>query len=346
MNRRNFVYKISTLIGGSIIPTTFFVGCSGDAPLEIDDYDLSSNYPITINHALGQTILEHKPQRILCLGTGAEDILLSLGITPIAIESNIWGGNIEGYLPWFYEEILSQNTNLPETIQMYPELDISKIIRLQPDLILATQSGISSPIYQQLSHICPFIAYPNQPWLTPLNQQISIISAAIGESDKGQALQTRIRAEKKAYLSTYPELQKYTFAYITSGSHQTNIYLYVTGDPRIDTLTSIGLKSGKYMSKAHPKKGSFVATLSLEQIDLLNDVDLIIAWFPSEAARQKLDNNPLFQLIPAIKNGAYLPLLDQSLIMAIAYNSPLSLSWAIKKLLPKLQKILPNAPTN
>ncbi|WP_334471910.1 hypothetical protein [Arsenophonus sp. PmNCSU2021_1] len=100
-------------------------------------------YPKTIITALGKAEIDQSPRRIVALGSGSEDILLALGIVPIAIESHYWGGDIQGYLPWFKEEIERRGARLPVIIEMYPELDIEKIIKLKPDLILATQSGIT-----------------------------------------------------------------------------------------------------------------------------------------------------------------------------------------------------------
>lgn len=48
-------------------------------------------YPKTIITALGKAEINQQPQRIVALGSGSEDILLALGIVPIAIESHYWG---------------------------------------------------------------------------------------------------------------------------------------------------------------------------------------------------------------------------------------------------------------
>ncbi|MGT0150616.1 hypothetical protein ACT691_19040 [Vibrio metschnikovii] len=90
----------------------------------------------------GQVVLR-LPKRVVTLGAGAEDWVLSLGVVPIAIEPHYWGGDEQGYLPWFREAIEAQNLPLPSMISSYPELDVERLLALKPDLILAPQSGIT-----------------------------------------------------------------------------------------------------------------------------------------------------------------------------------------------------------
>lgn len=343
MQRRQFCKSLSYLLMLGALPT-LLNGCQDPTELQIIQLDHQDQaFPVTINHALGSTYLTEEPKRIICLGAGAEDIVLSLGILPIAIESHIWGGDHNGYLPWFKEAVLSQGDILPEVIHMYPELEIAKIIRLKPDLIIAPQSGLTPEIYRQLSGTVPIIAYPERPWLTPVEQQVSMIAAALGKSEQGQIILNNMHKEMMKYRALYPEFRQYTFAYLNAGSRMSHLSAYVIGDPRVDSLIALGLKPAAFMNDLKVKQGAFAATIGLENIDLLDDVDIVVSWYNSEKVKQEVDQIPLFNAIPAIKNRAYIPLTDQALVMSMSYGSPLSLPWGIQRFLPLLLEVLPNA---
>lgn len=344
MNRRQFCRNTLSLFLTGSLPLLLSACQPTDETTDlIKRHQENHAFPVTISHALGSVTLTQQPQRIICLGAGSEDITLALGFMPIAIEPHIWGGDDQGYLPWFKEAIENQGAPLPQLITMYPELDVAKIARLQPDIILAPQSGLTPEIYRQISTIAPVIAYPARPWLTPVNLQIDLIAAALGVSEKGDALQSSMQATMAQLRTQYPALQNYRFAYLNAGSRMANLSVYIPGDPRVDSLIALGLQPGKQITQLEPKPGSFAANIGLENIDQLQDIDIVISWFNNETVKREVDQIPLYQEIPAIKHQSYIPLTDQALVMAMSYGSPLSLPWGLQRFLPRLLDILPYA---
>ncbi|MDO5730562.1 hypothetical protein [Corynebacterium sphenisci] len=53
-------------------------------------------FPVTIEHAFGETTIEEAPQRVVALGHSDVDPLLALGVTPVWVRA--WTS--EGPLPW------------------------------------------------------------------------------------------------------------------------------------------------------------------------------------------------------------------------------------------------------
>ncbi|MBR9830260.1 MAG: ABC transporter substrate-binding protein, partial [Oceanospirillales bacterium] len=102
-----------------------------------------SDFPVLIRTAHGEAHIERPPKRVVTLGAAAEDWSLQLGVVPVAIEPHYWGGDRAGYLPWFREAVQARGAKLPEVISSYPELDVERLLALQPDLILAPQSGLT-----------------------------------------------------------------------------------------------------------------------------------------------------------------------------------------------------------
>ncbi|MEK8226380.1 ABC transporter substrate-binding protein [Oerskovia sp. M15] len=71
---------------------------------------------------------------------------------------------------------------------MYPELDIEAIVALEPDLVLAPQTGIDQATYDQLAAFTEVVAYPEGPWITPIDEQIEIAAQALGKPDEAAGL--------------------------------------------------------------------------------------------------------------------------------------------------------------
>ncbi|KMJ46278.1 iron-siderophore ABC transporter substrate-binding protein [Xenorhabdus khoisanae] len=299
-----------------------------------------TGYPKEITTALGTAVINQPPQRIVALGTGTEDILLDLGIIPVGIESHRWGGDAEGYLPWFREEIARRGAELPAIIEMYPELDIEKIINLKPDLILATQSGITREHYEHLSHFVPVVAYPEKPWQTTPRQQIELVARALDKIEQGEKLVVELDNMLTQAGNTIPNITRYHFAYIKAGTTSNTLSLYVKNDPRVDTLIHLGLSLFPLAGSLNAPFGNFSANIGLENADVLNGVDILVTWYTNEKERQATEALPLFRSIRAVGQGGYIPLTNQSIVMSMSYGSPLSLRWGLPKFMPLLKQEL------
>lgn len=295
-----------------------------------------SGYPKEITTALGTAVISHQPQRIVALGAGAEDIVLELGIVPVGIESHRWGGDEVGYLPWFKQEIYQRGATLPAVIDMYPELDIEKIISLKPDLIVATQSGITQETYNHLSHFVPVIAYPSAPWLTTPTQQIELIARALDKQQQGDYLKAELNKILHEASKTIPDISHYTFAYIKANTNTNILSVYVKGDPRVDTLIQLGLTLYPSVNTLKAPFGSFAYNIGLENADHLNGADILITWFNNEQERKTVEKQPIFQSIRAVQQSGYIPLTDQSMVVAMSYGTPLSLRWGISQFMSLL----------
>ncbi|MEQ1965018.1 iron-siderophore ABC transporter substrate-binding protein [Xenorhabdus khoisanae] len=322
-----------------ILLASLLIGC--DKPSTSKHLPMNhADYPKKITTALGIAVINQPPQRIVALGTGTEDILLDLGMIPVGIESHRWGGDAEGYLPWFREEVERRGAKLPAIIEMYPELDIEKIINLKPDLILATQSGITREYYEHLSHFVPVVAYPEKPWQTTPRQQIELVARALGKIEQGEKLIAELDNMLTQAGSTIPNIAHYHFAYIKAGTTGNTLSLYVKNDPRVDTLIHLGLSLFPLADSLTAPFGNFSANIGLENADVLNGADILVTWYTNEKERQETEAQPLFRSIRAVGQGGYIPLTNQSIVMSMSYGSPLSLRWGLPKFMPLLKQEL------
>ncbi len=301
-----------------------------------------TGFPVLIRTAHGEAHIERPPQRVVTLGAAAEDWSLLLGVVPVAVEPHYWGGDRAGYLPWFREAVQARGARLPEIISSYPELDVERLLALQPDLILAPQSGLTRENYQQLSQLAPVVGYPGQPWLTPVEEQVRLIAKALGRSEQGEAL----LAERKAYLAEHaranPHFAGVSLAYINAASRVGNLSVYVRGDPRVDVLLALGFIELPVLADLQASLGHFAALLGMEQADRLDQADLIVSWYSSEQSQRQVESLPLMRRLPAMREQRYLAITDPALVMASSYGSLLSLRWSLPELINRLNQVVPS----
>lgn len=332
------VISINGVVFNSVVLSSLFllVACDQTLKTATQETTQSISYPREIKTALGTAIIKSPARRIVTLGAGAEDIVLSFGIVPVGIESHRWGGDQQGFLPWFRQTLEQQGHTLPVVLNMYPELDIEQLIGLRPDLIIATQSGITQSLYDQLSLFAPVIAYPHQPWLTSVQQQIALIAQAIGKEKQAESLVNQLHTSLTTIGKKIPQINQFTFAYIKASNHDTNLSVYVSGDPRVETLVGAGLKLAPSVNKLVVSRGSFSTNIGLENADILNDVDILVTWYHNQQEQKAVEEKPLFNAIPAVQRGGYIPMTDPSLVMAMSYGTPLSIRWGLERFIPIL----------
>ena len=200
--------------------------------------DPAAAFPLTLQGALGTAIIKAPPKRVVTIGLGADDLAVSLGVVPVGVSRADWGGDARHYWPWVRAAI-EASAPLPALITEYPELDVEQIIALQPDVVLAPFSGMSAQAYAQLSRFVPVVAYPEHPFLTPVDTQIDLIAAALGKRAEADALKARIAHSLQRVARDNPELAGKTFAYVRADLGSGNFAAYVAGDPRVDTISAM-----------------------------------------------------------------------------------------------------------
>jgi iron complex transport system substrate-binding protein len=316
-------------------------GCSSEtagpaAGSAADSADASaSSFPVTIESALGTAMIPSAPQRIVTIGWGSADTVVALGTTPVGIEAASWGGDADGYFPWVRDAIEARGDALPEVFNVYPEIDVEAVLALEPDLILAPQSGLSPAQYETLSAFAPTVAFPEEAWRTGWAEQISIIGKALGKPAEADGLIEGINTELAATAAEHPEFKDLSFAYVYT-AEPGGLNLYQAGDPRVDLIEGLGLSIDTTVAEIPITPGTFASTVGLERADLLNNVDVLFTWFNDTANQSAIEAQPLFAQIPAVARGSYVPNADNQLAMASSMVTPLSVPWALSAYVPMI----------
>lgn len=298
--------------------------------------DALSAYPRTFQGALGSTTVAAEPQRIVTIGSGAEDIVVALGHTPVGISAAYRAGD-NGYLPWFKAHFAALEQPLPPTFSIHPELDVEAIVRLQPDLILATQSHLTQAQFDQLSLIAPVVAYPERPIRTPPDQHIALIGEVLAKEAQAQALLQQHEALLNQHRGPIAA-RNLNFASIVP--LPIGVMASPADDPRVDLLYRLGLHMTPSLSQiARPAQQNHLP-LGFERFDLLNQADLVVAWHTSAQMQANLEQHPLFLSVTPVQKGGYLAVADPNLSVAVFNATPMSIAWALPRFLPLLTATL------
>ncbi len=296
--------------------------------------EASPEYPITITHAFGETVLESKPERIATISWGNQDLPLALGIVPVGISMANYGVTDDsGLLPWTAEKFKELGVENPVLFKDTDGLDYEAISDVTPDVILAAYSGITQDEYDLLSQIAPVIAYPTLPWQTYWRDQITLDAAGMGMKKEGEQLVSDLETLIEQKLQDYPQIEGKSAAFFYfNPSDLGKFYVYLPTDPRAAYLMDLGMTVPESVSKLAESSDSFALEISAENIDQLADIDIIIAY-GSDSLLETLQADKLIQTMPAVQKGSVVLIEDGTPLAASGTPSALSIPATIDEYL-------------
>ena len=290
----------------------------------------SASYPITISHAFGTTVLEKKPERIATVAWANHEVPLALGIVPVGMaRANFGDDDGDGILPWVAARLDELKGERPVLFDEGDGIDFEAVAATRPDVILAAYSGLSQADYDTLSEIAPVVAYPQAPWSTDWRETIRLDSAGLGMAAEGEALIAGIEGDIARTLDGHPELRGKSAMFIThlSASDLSIVNFYTSNDTRVKFFADLGLASPKSVVQAS-LPGKFAGSVSAEQIDAFDDVDILVTY-GDQMLFDALKANPLMLHMPAVARES-LVMLGNNSVGTAANPTPLSIRWILK----------------
>src|SRR6218665_54834 len=112
-------------------------------------------FPVTVEHAYGETTVASQPTRIVSVGYTEQDTLWALGLKPVGV-TDWYGGYDFASWPWADE---ARGDSEPEVLSTSDGFDFEAIALLDPDLIIGTNAGLTEEDYDRLSDIAPTVAH-------------------------------------------------------------------------------------------------------------------------------------------------------------------------------------------
>ncbi|APT91432.1 hypothetical protein CSPHI_11095 [Corynebacterium sphenisci DSM 44792] len=290
-------------------------------------------FPVTIEHAFGETTIEQAPARVVALGHSDVDPLLALGVTPVWVRA--WTS--EGPLPW--QEPLIEGP-APEWVDM-KEVDAEEIAAAEPDLILALYSGGDQETYDKPSRIAPTVTYRtgNGNWRQGWEDSTRDAAAAVGRPEKGEELIADVHERIAALREAHPEWEGKTAAmvFVEEGELGVN----TSKDPRSRLLASIGFTIPESFDEFD--EDGYYVTFSRERADLL-DLDVLILDAPGEeCVMDDLKADPALGQLPAITGGHAFcigEVLAEDQQEALAWQTVLGIPYLLDALEEQLTRVV------
>lgn len=290
----------------------------------------SSEFPVVIEHAFGTTEITEQPVRVATVNYANEEVPLALGVVPVGMAYADWGDdNGNGILPWTEERLAELGGETPVLFDETDGIDFEAVADTNPDVILAAYSGLTEDDYNTLSEIAPVVAYPETAWSTPWRDVIRFNAKGLGLEAEGDALVADLEEQIGEAVNAYPGLEGTTTMFVThvDTTDLSTLNFYTTNDTRAAFFEDLGLSIPRSVVEASAS-GEFSGSVSAEQLDLFDDVELIVTYGDQELV-DTLEADPLFSQMPAVANRAIV-FLDGSGPMGTAANpTALQVPWLI-----------------
>ena len=315
-------------------------GTDGGAPTSAaTSPEATGAYPVTIQHAFGETTLEEAPERVVTWGWGSTDAALALDVVPVAIPLASYGANEEGLLPWVAEELDTLGAETPVLLPDADGIPFEQLAAAEPDLILAVYSGITQEEYRTLSEIAPTVAYPEEAWSTPWREVVTTVGAALGKPEEARELLTAYEEEIAAAAEANPELQGRTVAAVWDTADA--FYVYEAADPRVEFLTDLGMEVAPSVSELSTGESTFYYTLSPELVGEL-DSDVLLSYSDTEEQAAEFLEQPYTRTLPQVQQGAVASVVGSDVIAAVSPPTILSLPWGLDTYVAELSEAASN----
>ncbi|WP_404427090.1 iron-siderophore ABC transporter substrate-binding protein [Ureibacillus chungkukjangi] len=327
----------------SLMAIFALVGCSSQSSTEekeekepeaSTETEADSQYPMTIEHALGEAVIESKPERVVTIQWANHDVALALGVVPVGFSAANFGVQDDsGLLPWTKEKLDELGVTAPNVFQDTDGLDFEAISDANPDVILAAYSGITPEDYELLSQIAPVVAYPTAPWATTWREQVEYNAAGMGMKEEGEQLikdTEKLIADK---LSAYPQIEGKKVVWVNfSAEDLSQLHIYTPIDSRVAFLGELGMTHPESITELITDPNSYSLNLSAENVEALFDADLIVGY-GDDALYETIKADPLLGKIPAVERGSVAFITSETPLVAAGTPNPLSIAYTIDEYL-------------
>lgn len=306
--------------------------------------DVDGTFPVTIKHALGETVIAKAPSRVVTISWTNDDMVMALGVVPVGVPKVAWGGDAQGLTPWKQDALKQLGAPLGSAAApvIYSETDgwnFTEIAKTSPEVIVAAYSQLSQEEYEKLSKIAPVVLYPEgQAYQMPWRDSLRLVGKALGRNAKAEQLIKDTDAIMTAEKAKFPDLAGKTFIWSGVDTATTGqMFLCTTGDPRSRFLMELGLKPAPVLLDWQKDVKDYYFSFSTEKANELVS-DIMFIDFSSDFTKESLTKDPLLSQIPAVKRDALVGFDDNTLSLAIVASSPLSLKWAVDRVVSMADK--------
>lgn len=338
--RRIIAAAIATAVAATLAACSSIADTPSNSAAPEPGANTDSAFPVSIENKFGTTEIPAQPQRVITVGYREQDWVYALGVAPIAVRE--WYGEYE-YATWPWADEARQALGAEPEVLSNLELNFEQIAQLEPELIIATWSGITAEDYALLSQIAPTLAQSGEyeDYGMPFAEETRMIAQALGKVEEGEALIAELNGAIVDVAATHPEWIGKSAAVGFLYEGQPGVYF--SHDPRSQFLANLGLDVSHADTLADPTT-DFYVSLSPEHLDKLS-FDVIL-WLSASwpQTKEEVSAMPLFPRMNATGQGGHIWSTDFVFEGAFSFGSPLSLKYALDNLVPNLEAALDGDP--
>lgn len=323
------IRSVAALAAASLLLLT---GCAtastqtaGGAPSEAAADDTA--FPVTIEHAFGETTIESKPERVATVSWANQEAALALGVVPVGMPAVTWGDDDgDGVLPWVEDKLEELGAETPVLFDEAEGIDFEGVADTQPDVILAAYSGLTQEDYDTLSKIAPVVAYPDVAWGTTWQELTTINGTALGLKDEAETLVADLTDQLDELTAAQPDIAGKTTMFSSfDATNLAEIGFYSLQDPRQLFLQDLGMAPAATVTEQSENTDQFWITNSTEEVERFSDLDVLVTY-GDDTTLATMQADPLLSRIPAVANGSVVVLPIANAPLSAAVNpSPLSI---------------------
>ncbi|MCD7058675.1 ABC transporter substrate-binding protein [Pelagibacterium xiamenense] len=288
----------------------------------------AQDFPLTLEHKFGTTIIEQKPERVASIDYGGIGNLLAVGVSPVTVRQwRVMDGFEHTAGPWA-EHLLTT-----EPVVLDGDLDFEAIAATDPDVIVALYSGIEAADYEKLSLIAPVVAVPEgvSDYGLTWEERARLVARALGEEAEAERQIAAIQSSLANIAASHPEWAGMTA--VLGGFRDGAPFAYTEYDVRAQFLYQMGFVPTGAMAELSDPDG-FWLDLSPEQLDVI-DADVVVHYDTDDEVAVSLEE-PARVFLRAYETGGEVFLGDLP-VAALARVSLLSIPVALEALVPMLE---------
>jgi iron complex transport system substrate-binding protein len=260
-------------------------------------------FPRTIKHAMGETVIEKRPERVVVLDGGELDNVVALGIKPVGVAYPDGAPTMPTYV--------GDRAGTPENVGGITSLNLETIAKLQPDLIIGSQLRAEQQ-YPKLSEIAPtvFAVRPGYTW----KENFRLNAAALDRVAEAEKLIGDYEAHAKKVGENIER---------KAGKRPTVTMLrFMPGKTRLyakkSFIGTILIDAGIPQPQAS-QADDLAVEVSTEQISQADGDWILIGTYgdQTKTAQQQVLGGPLWQTLSAVKAGHAKPVSDETWFLGL-----------------------------
>ncbi|TVS86762.1 ABC transporter substrate-binding protein [Mycobacterium helveticum] len=288
---------------------------------------------VTITHLFGQTVIEEPPKRVVSAGYTEQDDLLAVGVVPVAV-TNWFGDEPFAVWPWAQPKL---GPARPVVLSLDNGIQVDRIAKLKPDLIVAINAGVDADTYQKLSAIAPTVPQAgSDAFFEPWKVQATTIGRAVFQEDRMKSLIDGVDAKFAAVARQNPQW-KDKKVLLMHGRLWQGTVVATTPGWRTDFLTAMGLAVA---DSVQPFGSGYRAVIPRDHIKAVLDAADVVIWTTEGPEdQQAILADPAVAACQATAQHRHI-FTSKEEAGAIAFASTLSYPVVAERLPPQIGKIL------